>query len=222
VHKDGCLAKKKLEACYLLGMDYARGEGTTKNLKSARQWLDVSCQFGIKKACNALKELGKGESTLALRSPMITGRSEKTNGGNDGVWSGYYGNDKLGFSFNYPENIFIKKRVPDAGDGIILSGSGGLEFSAFSAVYDQRINDVYYEVLEVEREEGSRISYKTLHRNWYVISGVYKDKQTFFYKKAFFEDNFGIYLEFKYRIQDKSKYDSLVKKMMRRVTIKFP
>jgi hypothetical protein len=57
VHKDGCLAKKKLEACYLLGMDYARGEGTKKNLKSARQWLDVSCQFGIKKACNALKEL---------------------------------------------------------------------------------------------------------------------------------------------------------------------
>ena len=138
-------------------------------------------------------------------------------------WKGYYENRRLGFSFAYPEKIFTRRSIPKPGDeeGIILYGPGGLTFSVFAADYDQHTNESYREELQLAREEGSQIHYKTLHRNWYVISGVERDGQMLFYEKFFFHNTFVISMIFRYRIADKRKYDPVVSEMIQRAKVEF-
>jgi hypothetical protein len=133
------------------------------------------------------------------------------------VGMGHYVNDRYGFSVDYPGHIFTQKRIPDAGDGIMLLGRNGLEFRAYGSMYEERIAEAYRDTNQWERESGSRITYKKLSRNWFVVSGILKGGEKLFYQKTFFKNGVSVTMRFVYRVRDKHLYDPLVEEMMKGV-----
>ena len=129
-----------------------------------------------------------------------------------------YVNDRYGFSLVYPGDLFTSKRVPDAGDGIILSGPDGLEVRMYGSMFDENIADAYRNAIRWEKESGSRISYKKLTRSWFVISGFLAGGEKLFYQKNFFRNGITLTIRFVYRIRDKHLYDRLVEEMIRGIS----
>lgn len=134
-------------------------------------------------------------------------------------WGGYlsmgqYQNDKFGFAVRYPGHIFIKKTLPDARDGIFLEGRDGLECRIYGSWSSGSIRESYHNVLGWEQEAGSRITYKVLKRDWFVISGIHKGGTTLFYQKTYFKKDTSVTMRFVYRVKDKARYDSLIPDML--------
>ncbi len=134
-------------------------------------------------------------------------------------WGGYlsmgqYQNDKFGFSVRYPGHIFTKKTLPDARDGIFLEGRDGLECRIYGSWFSESIRESYRNVLRWEQEAESRISYKVLKRDWFVISGIHKGGRTLFYQKTYFRKDTSVTMRFVYRVKDKARYDSLIPDML--------
>jgi hypothetical protein len=134
-------------------------------------------------------------------------------------WGGYlsmgeYQNSKFGFTVRYPGHIFIKKTIPDAGDGVLLQGRDGLECRFYGSWFSESIGESYRNVLQWEQEAGSRITYKVLKKNWFVVSGLLKDGVQLFYQKTYFKKGTSVTVRFVYRIKDKNRYDNLVSEML--------
>jgi len=134
-------------------------------------------------------------------------------------WGGYlsmgeYQNDKFGFAVRYPGHIFIKKTIPDAGDGLLLEGRDGLECRIYGSWFSESIRESYRNILQWEQEAGSRITYKVLKRDWFVVSGILTGNMKLFYQKTYFKKETSVTMRFVYRIKDKVRYDSLVSDML--------
>jgi len=134
-------------------------------------------------------------------------------------WGGYlsmgqYQNDKFGFTVRYPGHIFTKKTLPDAGDGILFQGRDGLECRIYGSWFSESVRESYRNVLRWEQEAGSRITYKVLKRDWFVISGIHKGGRTLFYQKTYFKKETSVTMRFLYRVKDKVRYDSLIPDML--------
>jgi len=216
--KGDCL-QGDMGACYQWAIELKSSAKTDE----AKVLLQSLCDEKYRDSCRLLAEL---RNPLPTRAPVSQPRNFESGGknlsnkGNDRQLGDYlprgrYVNDRYGFSLVYPGNLFVSRRVPDAGDGIILSGPDGLEVRVFGSMFDENIEEAYHNTIGWEKEAGSRITYKKPGRSWFVISGFLAGGDRLFYQKTFFKDGVSVTIRFVYRIRDKDLYDPLVEEMTR-------
>lgn len=94
-----------------------------------------------------------------------------------------YRNERLGYSIDYPANVLEPVEALGSGNGYRFGGAG---VRATLAVYGvegvtdpQALRDLYREELEAP---GRRVTYKTVHDDWFVISGYRGDR--IFYERT--------------------------------------
>jgi len=192
-----CINEHNVEQCYKLGLAYINGEGIAKNKKEGKRYLLIACEKGkIQKACD-----------------MLNGKVAKNNHKNyesDYIASGEYYNDKFGFLLRYPGKYFTRKRMPDAGDGVILSNAtSGLEVRAYGGWTDRNLNGLYREMRAYVRNDGGRITYHVRKRSWFVLSG-YREDGKIFYQKTILHRGKSATLLISYPVKYKRRYDRLV------------
>ena len=179
-----------VERCYQLGMMYRDGVGIEKNAQEAKDFFEIACDLGSKQACFELK------NKSIDRSKNI--QSE-------------YTNVRFGFSFVYPDDLFVTKILSDNGDGVTLYNSDkSLELRAYGSWYGDTINQVYRDELKWAKESAKKVSYKVLKKQWFVLSGTDREKQKIFYQKTFFKEGKSTSFRMEYPIKDKAKYNALV------------
>ena len=123
----------------------------------------------------------------------------------------HYSNNSFGFILTYPSDRFPTKILSDNGDGITLyNADRSLELKAYGSWYGNNIKEIYHDELGWAKDDGEKVTYRILRRNWFVISGIDKRKQTIFYLKTYFKAGKSISFRFVYPIRDKIKYDSLI------------
>jgi len=187
---------KNPKGCTKLGVLYAKGLGVKQNIKKAKIFFKKGCDLGDKKGCKYLTK----EFKTKVDNP------QKSN-----TQYNQYANGRFGFTLTYPSNLFVIKKLSDNGDGVILlNRDKSLELRAYGSWYGSNIKKIYRDNLGWAKNAGERVTYKVLKKNWFVLSGVNKEKQTIFYQKSYFKGGKSVSFRLKYPIRDKAKYDSLV------------
>ena len=123
---------------------------------------------------------------------------------------GEYHNEKFDFTVVYPDRVFVEKRVPDAGDGIILHGPDGMEYRVYGSWNMESLRSAYRHAIQWERESGSQITYKALRKNWFVLSGYLKGGRMIFYRKTIMRGDRNINIQLVYRQGDAGIYNDLI------------
>jgi len=122
-----------------------------------------------------------------------------------------YTNERFGFTLTYPASQFVIKTLSDNGDGITLyNADRSLELKAYGSWYGDNIGEIYREELGWAKDAGKKVTYKVLKKNWFVLSGMDRKKQTIFYEKTYFRTGKSTSYRLEYPIRDKAKYNSLV------------
>ena len=97
-----------------------------------------------------------------------------------------YGNERFGFSLEYPADLFRVERTSEAGDGRVFvarNGEARLLVGALTNVDDHSAKS-YQDFLARTSYAGYNISYRPLGDDWLVLSGERQGK--IFYEKAVF------------------------------------
>jgi hypothetical protein len=101
-------------------------------------------------------------------------------------WSAYR-NERFGFSFRYPADIFAPERASAAGDGQIFSGVSGhgrLLVGAFLNS-DRHTPKAYQQFVAKQSWSKYQVTYSPRGENWFVLSGEGNDGETFYEKVMF-------------------------------------
>lgn len=237
---DSC-EKGKMVECYKAGMAYWKGEGIEQNREVAKSILKIACESGIKEACVKVKELAKQsdntlvnpqESTMSIGKAVENSDYTNTNSTNQSYSQldykhhnsskGYgnrfstYSNARFGFSIRYPSDLFTQKRFSDNGDGVILQNRDGqVELRAYGSFYGDNIRSNYKEEINWIKDDGGQVTYKVLHRTWYVLSGYEEGGRKIFYQKTYFKNGKSKSFKLTYPTAKKRYYNKLVKMISR-------
>jgi len=194
--------------CDYIAISYeSGGDGLDKDLEKAKKYYQIDCTFGKKDSCQKVEEISYMLSfSRSYSSPNQTdSHKKKVNTVTQ------YTNERFGFTLSYPANQFVIKNLSDNGDGITLyNADRSLELRAYGSWYGDNIREVYYEELGWAKDAGQKVTYKVLKKNWFVLSGIDRKKQTIFYKKTYFRAGKSTSFRLEYLIRDKEKYNSLV------------
>lgn len=102
-----------------------------------------------------------------------------------GGWVPYV-NDRFGFSFRYPTDIFEPERKSELGDGEIFIGAGGEARLLVGAFENSDGHTLASYMSFIRRESYSKypVSYAPRGQTWFVLSG--QSSQNVFYEKVMF------------------------------------
>lgn len=193
-------SKGSSASCYQLGISYRDGVGVGQNAVAAKQFFNIGCDMGDSQACSMLSDI----DLHGTRSNIDTSKTISEN-------LKYYTSARFGFTLNYPENKFVTKILSDNGDGITLYNTDqSLELKAYGSWYGDNIREIYRDELGWAKEAGQKVTYKVLKKNWFVLSGIDRKKQTIFYLKTYFKEGKSMSFRLEYPTRDKEKYNSLV------------
>jgi hypothetical protein len=87
-----------------------------------------------------------------------------------------YRNDRLGYTIDYPSNVMTPVEALGHGNGYRFAstdGSAVLAVYAVDGVEATALRDLYREEID---DPDRRITYKTLHEDWFVLSGFAGDQ----------------------------------------------
>lgn len=222
----------ELHACVELATEYIEGRSLGKNYKAAKAYLELACQYENAKGCSRLgvlyiegigvkKDIGKAKvffekgcdlgddegckSLIYVSEMKVNDHKRKIEHNKQ------YMNERFGFSLVYSTDIFVTKILSDNADGITLyNADRSLQLKAYGSWYGDNIREIYRDELGWAKEAGQKVTYKVLKKNWFVLSGIDKKKQTIFYKKTYFRAGKSTSFRFEYPVKDKAKYNSLV------------
>ena len=189
--------------CYQLAIAYRDGNGVRQDVAASKEFFKIACDMGDTQACDALndKSVSRPEQSRAERKAVEERKGHQT----------HYNNERFGFTLSYPAKLFLTKILSDNGDGITLyNGDRSLELRAYGSWYGDNIKQIYRDEQGWAKESGQKVTYKVLKKNWFVLSGIDRKKQTIFYKKTYFRDGKSTSFRLEYPISDKAKYNSLV------------
>jgi len=120
-----------------------------------------------------------------------------------------YSNARFGYSISYPSNLLTPQGEAENGDGQVFKnnetelrvwGSNNALGRTLRQEFNANLNDY-----------GRGVTYKTLLKNGFVISGTQKGK--IFYHKTIFNDDQFLTFTFFYPTSKRSVYDSIVSKI---------
>jgi hypothetical protein len=137
-----------------------------------------------------------------LNSAAARGRSE---------WVPYF-NERFGFRFRYPANVFVSERRSERGDGEVFLAPGGaarLLVGAFENVDGHTVAS-YMSFVRRESYTEFPVSYSPRGRTWFVLSG--ETREEVFYEKVMFSCGGRVITSFaiKYSVADKRLFDPIV------------
>ena len=222
----------ELNACVELATEYIEGRSVRQNYQVAKDYLELACEYKNAKGCSRLgvlyiegmgveKDIGKAK--VFFEKGCKLGDAEgckslnylfemKVNDHKRKIeQSKQYMNERFGFTLIYPTDIFVTRNLSDNGDGITLyNADKSLELKAYGSWYGDNIRGIYRDELGWAKEAGQKVTYKVLKKNWFVLSGIDRKKQTIFYKKTYFREGKSMSFRLEYPIVDKAKYNSLV------------
>lgn len=122
-----------------------------------------------------------------------------------------YQNPRFEFSVLYPSNLLTMQPPSANGDGrIFLSADGETEMRAYgqhNALF-KTLEDVYKEEYSTE---GREITYKTIAKTWFVVSGYEGDKV--FYQKQILRNDVFLILTIEYPKSRKKVFDPITAKI---------
>ncbi len=153
---------------------------------------------------------------IAMLSVSVASSSASDDEGDRNVWVRYT-NERFGFSFAYPANVFsLPDRPPDNGDGQVfrtpdgkaaIGGSGG-----FNAL-DETLDDLWQRTLELVGGE-KQVSYSKRGQNWLVVSGIHPPGRVFYRRQEIRDDVvFSVWME--YPEAQKKRFDPIVELVMK-------
>lgn len=121
-----------------------------------------------------------------------------------------YTNARFGYSISYPSNLLTPQGEADNGDGQVFRARDN---SAEMRVYGSQ--DVGGGLAEAYREAqaGKEVTYKTMKRNWFVVSG--RDGGRIFYRKTIFKGDVLKTFTIEYDESQKSTYDAITARIAR-------
>jgi hypothetical protein len=126
-------------------------------------------------------------------------------------WTPYV-NERFGFSFRYPADLFTPERRSAAGDGEILAalrGEGRLLVGAFENRDGYSLAG-YMDLIRRESYGGFQIDYTPRGATWFVLSG--ENGQDVFYEKVMFSCQGRIINSFSliYPVESKRRFDPII------------
>ncbi|MCW5955485.1 MAG: hypothetical protein KIT61_02800 [Pyrinomonadaceae bacterium] len=127
-----------------------------------------------------------------------------------------YHNSRFFFSIDYPSSLVIMQDPPANNDGrTFLSKDGRVEMRAWGQYNAQFLTVEEQFAEELNGHEFEAITYKTLSKNWFVITGVLGRRV--FYQKTLYHrfKETGVFYTFtiEYPESEKRKYDPVVKRI---------
>ena len=123
-----------------------------------------------------------------------------------------YTNERFGFSFRYPAELFRSERRSETGDGEVLIGAddrGRLLVGAFENAEHHSVAS-YMQVVRTKSYSTYDVTYSRRGENWFVLSG--RNNQNVFYEKVMLSCGGGIISSFAlvYPIENKWRFDPVV------------
>ncbi len=121
-----------------------------------------------------------------------------------------YTNARYDYSIAYPAHLLTPQGEADNGDGQIFRSSDGL---TEMRVYGSQDLGGGLAAAYSEAQEGKNVTYKTMKRNWFVVSGYNGEK--IFYQKTMFKDGVLKTFTIEYNQSQKSIYDAALARIAR-------
>ncbi len=121
-----------------------------------------------------------------------------------------YENARYGYHLCYPADLFRPGPEPDAGDGIVLSGPHGakLTVSGMPSVDDK---PTPAKIVEEEKDQGVRVSYRAQGPGWAVLSGA--SAEGLFYGRAIETDGRTADWQLTYPKRDQALYAAVIPRL---------
>jgi hypothetical protein len=119
-----------------------------------------------------------------------------------------YTNARYAYSISYPANLLIPQGEADNGDGQAFRSRDG---AAEMRVYGSQNLGGGLEEAYREAQSGKNITYKTIKRNWFVVSG--HDGGKIFYQKTMFKGDVFKTFTIEYDESRKGTYDAVTSKV---------
>ena len=124
-----------------------------------------------------------------------------------------YTNARYGYSIAYPAHLLTPQGEADNGDGQIFRSRDGL---TEMRVYGSQDLGGGLAAAYTEAQDGKTVVYKTMKRNWFVVSGYNGEK--IFYQKTMLKDNELKTFTIEYDQSQKSVYDAVTARIARSFT----
>lgn len=121
-----------------------------------------------------------------------------------------YTNARYSYSISYPSHLLVPQGEADNGDGQAFRSRDGL---TELRVYGSQDMGGGLEQAYREAQSGKSISYKTIRRDWFVVSGYHGGK--IFYQKTMFRDDVLKTFTIEYDESRKSVYDAVTARIAR-------
>ena len=117
---------------------------------------------------------------LVLATPALAAVSR-----DGGAWVRHV-NDRYGFSFRYPADVFAPERKSESGDGEVFVGAGGEARLLVGAFENSDGHTVASYMSFIRRESYANypVSYSPRGQTWFVLSG--ESSERVFYEKVMF------------------------------------
>ncbi len=131
-------------------------------------------------------------------------------------WSRYT-NERFGTIAEVPRHLFELGDPPANGDGRALKSKDGAQLSIFASYSPYVVTDTFegYKkwLLDNEREEGRRVTYKAEGKNWIAFSGA--DGANIFYERVIEGCGAAHTFSIVYPASKKALYDPIVTRVSR-------
>jgi hypothetical protein len=123
-----------------------------------------------------------------------------------------YVNERFGFSFRYPANLFEPERRSEAGDGEVFAGIRGRGRLLVGALRNNDGHSVgsYMNMIRQQSYAGYNVDYAPRGATWFVLSG--ENDRDVFYEKVIFSCSGRLINSFAliYPIESKREFDPIV------------
>ena len=119
-----------------------------------------------------------------------------------------YGNARFGYSISYPTSLKPQGEAENGDGQVFKNADAELRVWGSNNALMRTLNEEYQSALN---DFGAGVTYKTLLKNGFVISG--KKGGKIFYQKTFLKDDQFFTFTFEYKESKKSVYDSITTKI---------
>lgn len=134
-----------------------------------------------------------------------------------------YLNARFGYRIDYPAD-FIPQGESDNGDGQVFLGQDGAELRVWGGynIFQATPASALQEELRRSRENQRRVTYQTVGRDFFVVSGYEPDGRRIFYLKTVVRPSLQAGFEFVYPASRRERYDRDVEAIARSLRLADP
>jgi hypothetical protein len=134
-----------------------------------------------------------------------------------------YLNARFGYRIDYPAD-FIPQGESDNGDGQVFLGQDGAELRVWGGynIFQETPASALQEELRRSRENQRQVTYQTVGRDFFVVSGYEDFGQQIFYLKKIVRPSLQAGFEFVYPASRRERYDRDVEAIARSLRLADP